>query len=92
MFRKLTLNLFREMSIGLFGTPKKTRFHRTLLYRPQSLGGLGLPDLWRYYLAARFIQTAQWHAPILDIPWLAFVHIQYIRTISLAYYDPYSST
>lgn len=37
-----------------------------------SQGGLGLPNIWLYYLSARLAQTAQWHAPPDSIPWLQF--------------------
>lgn len=35
-------------------------------------GGLGLPDFWLYYLAARWSQTAQWHIQNPRIPWVKF--------------------
>lgn len=34
---------------------KKPRMSRLLMYRAQSRGGLGCPDLWTYFLASRLI-------------------------------------
>lgn len=81
------LTLFRRTSTRLYGILKKNVI-KSLLYRPKSLGGLGLPDLWRYYLAARLTQTAQWYAPALGIPWLMFELTLCFRIISLVYYGP----
>lgn len=46
-----------------------------MVYRPRAMGGLGLPNLWLYYLAARLLQLAQWHTPPHGIPWLRFERI-----------------
>lgn len=51
---------------------KKPHLGKLLAYRIQAMGGLGLLNLWNYYLAASFIQLAQWHAPSAQIPWLQF--------------------
>lgn len=51
---------------------KKSRFGYTLMFRPQSKGGLSIPNLWLYYLSARYTKLAQWYAPSIHIPWLLF--------------------
>lgn len=51
---------------------KKMRLGKQLVYRPQAKGGLGLPNLWLYYLSASLVQLAQWHAPQARIPWICF--------------------
>lgn len=49
-----------------------SRYGKLLTHRPMPQGGLGLPDVWLYYLTARLAQTAQWHATPDRIPWLQF--------------------
>lgn len=49
---------------------KRLRFGKLISHIHLSRGGLGLPDLWRYFLEARLAQTAQWHAQSNSIPWL----------------------
>lgn len=51
---------------------KKPRCSYSLMYRTQHSGGLGRPNLWLYYLAARLIQLAQWFSPATNISWLIF--------------------
>lgn len=60
---------------------KKPQLGRKMIYRLRAMGGLGLPNLWLYYLSARLLQLAQWHngtpPPTLHthtkgIPWLRF--------------------
>lgn len=45
------------------------------MHRPQINEGLGLPNLWQYFLAARLTQLSQWFAPIHNIPWKIFESI-----------------
>lgn len=35
-------------------------------------GGLGVPQIWLYYLASRFIQQAQWTIRKPKVPWVRF--------------------
>lgn len=42
------------------------------MHRPQINGGLGLPNLWHYFLAARLSQLSHWFAPNSNIPWKIF--------------------
>lgn len=54
---------------------KKPRMGKVLMYRAQRRGGLGCPDLWKYFLASRLIQMAQWHIVPAPVPWLQFEQI-----------------
>lgn len=51
---------------------KKPRCSYALMHRPQSEGGLGLPNIWLYYLAARLTQLSQWFTPTHETPWKKF--------------------
>lgn len=42
------------------------------MFRPQNKGGLGLTNIWQYFLATKLTQMAQWFAPTPYIPWLNF--------------------
>lgn len=53
-----------------FGYGKKTHCGRSTLFRSQATGGLGVPHLWQYYLAARLTPLAQLHATSNNILWL----------------------
>lgn len=54
---------------------KRSRFFKHVLYNSQTSGGLGLPNLWLYFLAARFSQIAQWNIPDSKVPWVKFESI-----------------
>lgn len=45
------------------------------MYRAKSKGGLGCPDLWKYFLASRLIQLAKWHTSPTSTPWLQFERV-----------------
>ena len=49
---------------------KKPRCSYILMYESQPKGGLGLPHLWAYFLAARLTHIVQWHASDPNIPCL----------------------
>lgn len=57
---------------------KKPRMSRQMMYRAQSRGGLGCPDLWKYFLASCLLQLAQWQASSSSIPWLQFERISVV--------------
>lgn len=57
---------------------KKPCMSRLLMHRAQSRGVLGCPDLWKYYLALRLIQLAQWHTPLSSVQWLQFKSISVV--------------
>lgn len=54
---------------------EKPRLGRPLIYRARVRGGLGCPDLLKYFLPSRLIQLAQWHTSPASIPWLQFEQI-----------------
>lgn len=56
-----------------FNSHNVPRFSKLVPYKQQNRGGLGLPDLWLYYLAARWSQLAQWPVPKPKIPRVRFV-------------------
>lgn len=51
---------------------KPPRFTRAVLYRAIKLGGLGVPQIWLYYVASRFLQLAQWNITESHVLWLRF--------------------
>lgn len=57
---------------------KKPCMSRLLMHRAQSRGVLGCPDLWKYYLALRLHQLAQWHTPLSSVQWLQFKSISVV--------------
>lgn len=78
-FRTLPINipktrlesLQREINRFIWNN-KKPRCSYSLMHRSQHNGGLGLPNLWFYFLAARLVQLAQWFSPDTNISWLNF--------------------
>lgn len=63
---------------------KKNRFNKSMLYKLQSLGDLGLPDLWSLIFGGQTYSNCSVACLYCtsDIPWLAFkMHLVY-RTIS----------
>lgn len=48
------------------------RIAKSTLFKSPKQGGLGLPDIWLYYLAARWSQIAQWRIQNPKIPWVIF--------------------
>lgn len=78
-FRALPINvpktrlesLQREINRFIWNN-KKPRCSYNLMHRPQDRGGLGLPNLWLYFLATRLVQMAQWSSPDTNISWLTF--------------------
>lgn len=57
---------------------KKPQMGQLLMYRAQSRGDLGCPGLWKYFLASRLIQLAQWHTSPTSVPWLQFERISVV--------------
>lgn len=51
---------------------KPPRFSREALYCSNRLVGLGVPQMWLYYLASRFTQLAQWSIKNSRVPWVRF--------------------
>ena len=51
---------------------KRPRYSYALQHRTQTNGGLGLPNIWKYFLAARLSQLSQWFSPSKNIPWKKF--------------------
>lgn len=50
----------------------KPRYGKLITHRPLHQEGLGLPNIWHYYVVARLAQTAQWHISNAQLPWLQF--------------------
>ena len=51
---------------------KRPRYSYALQFKSQPSGGLGLPNLWKYFLAARLSQITQWFSPNRNVPWISF--------------------
>lgn len=69
---KTFINNLQEDVNRFIWQDKRPRFSRQVLYRSQSTGGLGLPNLWLYFLAAHFSQIIQWNIPNSKVPWVKF--------------------
>lgn len=69
---KTTLDSLQRDINTFIWLKKKPRFGYSLMHRPQSNGGLSLPNIWFNYLSARFTQLAQMYAPTSQVPWLYF--------------------
>lgn len=78
-FRALPINIpktrveaFQREINRFIWSDKKPTYNYSLMHRPQNKCGLGLPNIWHYFLAARLTQSAQWFAPTLYISWITF--------------------
>lgn len=69
---KVTITKFQTEINKFIWSDSRPRLSRSVLHNPQKNGGLGLPDFWLYYLAARWSQIAQWHIPNPKVPWVRF--------------------
>lgn len=79
LFRSLPINIPKSCNDKLqqdinrcIWQNKRPRFSKRILYKSQTTGGLGPPNLWFYFLATRFSQIAQWNIPDSKIPWVKF--------------------
>lgn len=80
---KVTITKFQTEINKFIWSDSRPRLSRSVLHNPQKNGGLGLPDFWLYYLAARWSQIAQWHILNPKIPWVR-IEKDYILPYSIS--------
>lgn len=77
LFRSLPIRLSKSYQAHfnkLIWHDKPPIFAKKVLYRSSKRGRLGVPQIWLYYLASRYMQQAQWNIRNSKVPCVKFEH------------------